>query len=567
MSAISHQTPSDSIIPAFFRDSRVLQVIGQIIFLIVLVLALSQLLAGVNEQLQAKNLTPNFSFLSNPAGFDIGEKPDWYTRDNTYGEAFIVGIINTLRAVSVGLVATTLLGILFGIFLLSNNWLLRTISRVYVEILRNTPLLVQLFVWYFIVMFSLPQIRDAVAFPQEGRAFFAVRLLLYVVIYFAMRRYVRPFSVDAPRRIALTYGTITTLVAAELAFHFLPESYALGDIGNIGFLLYAGVSILAFVGAWQMLHGGLRFQVLGVIGGQFIAGLLFYFGVWPASGLRLDVYPAVYISIRGFAFPEILPTSRFVEWAAFVAVGLVLAGIMWGYFGRITETTGRVIPRGRYALLAIIGFTLAGWLLVGIEPLPEQIPVNQDGTTVFMPLADAQQQDLLTAEDIKTYTTQPILITLPQERRNRAGILTGFNNATQISPEYMALVLGLVIYTSAFIAEIVRAGIQAVPRGQIEAARSIGLTTSQTLNVVVLPQALRVIIPPLTNQYLNLAKNSSLALAIAFADMFQIMTTSMNQSGQSVTGIVIIMIGYLSMSLVISVVMNLINSRFQLVTR
>ncbi|MCB9455552.1 MAG: ABC transporter permease subunit [Anaerolineaceae bacterium] len=563
MSAISQ--PSRSIIPAFLRDSRVLQVIGQIIFLILLVLALSQLVAGVNEQLQAKNLTPNFSFLNNPAGFDIGEKPDWYTRDNTYLEAFIVGVTNTLRVVSVGLVATTLLGILFGIFLLSNNWLLRTISRAYVEILRNTPLLVQLFAWYFIVMFSLPQIRDAIAFPQEGRAFIAVRLLLYVVVYFAMRRYVRPFSVDAPRRIALTYGTITTIVAAELAFHFLPESY--GDLTNVSFLAYAAVSIVGFVVAWFYLHGNLRWPILGVVGGQFLAGLLFYFGVLPNSGFRLDVYPAIYISIRGFAFPEILPTNRFVAWAVFVTVGLVLAGIMWGYFGRITETTGRVIPRGRYALLAIIGFTVAGWLLVGIEPLPTQVPVDQDGTIVLMPLEEARTQDLLSAEDVRLYSTQPILLTLPQERRNRGGVLTGFNNATQISPEYMALLLGLVIYTSAFIAEIVRAGIQAVPRGQIEAARSIGLSTAQTLNMIVLPQALRVIIPPLTNQYLNLAKNSSLALAIAFADMFQIMTTTMNQSGQSVTGITIIMIGYLTMSLVISLVMNLVNSRFQLVTR
>ncbi|MCB9450695.1 MAG: ABC transporter permease subunit [Anaerolineaceae bacterium] len=565
MSAISQ--PSNSFIPAFLRDSRVLQAIGQFVFLILLVLAISQLVAGVNEQLQAKNLTPNFSFLNNPAGFDIGEKPDWYTRDNSYGEAYIVGVINTLRVVSVGLVATTLLGILFGIFLLSSNWLLRTISRAYVEILRNTPLLVQLFVWYFIVMFSLPQIRDAIALPPEGRAFIAIRLIAYVVEYLAVRRYVRRFLVDAPRRIVLMYGSIAAIVVTEIAFHFLPESYALGDFVNSGFLVYVAISVVAFAAAWFYLHGNLRYQILAIVGGQFFAIMLFYFGVWPASSLRPDVYPAVYISIRGFAFPEILPTNRFVPWVGFVTVGLVLAGIMWAYFGRINETTGRVIPRGRYALISIIGFTVIGWLIVGLEPLPTQIPVDQDGTVVFMPLQDAQEQNLLSPEDVQLYSTQPILINLPQERRNRGGILTGFNDATQISPEFMALFLGLVIYTSAFIAEIVRAGIQAVPRGQIEAARSIGLSTTQTLNMIVLPQALRVIIPPLTNQYLNIAKNSSLALAIAYADLFQIMTTSMNQSGQSVTGIAIIMVTYLSMSLIISLVMNLINSRFQLVTR
>ncbi|MBZ0277488.1 MAG: ABC transporter permease subunit [Anaerolineae bacterium] len=370
----------------------------------------------------------------------------------------------------------------------------------------------------------------------------------------------------------LIYGTIATIVAAELAFHYLPDSYALGNFSNVGFLVYAVVSVGAFAAAWFYLQGNLRFKILGVLAGQFLAGLLFYLGILPDSGIPRDIYPgdiypAVYISIRGFVFPEILPTSRFAGWAIFVTLGLTLAGMMWAYFGRITETTGRVIRRGLYALIAIIGFTVIGWGIVGIEPLPEQVPVNQDGTIVYMSLDQAREQNLLSEQDVRLYSTQPVLVTLPQERRNRGGILTGFDNATQISPEYMALVIGLVIYTSAFIADIVRAGIQAVPRGQIEAARSIGLTTTQTLNMVVLPQALRVIIPPLTNQYLNLAKNSSLALAIAFGDMFQIMTTTMNQSGQSVTGISIIMIGYLTISLVISLVMNLVNSRFQLVTR
>jgi general L-amino acid transport system permease protein len=113
----------------------------------------------------------------------------------------------------------------------------------------------------------------------------------------------------------------------------------------------------------------------------------------------------------------------------------------------------------------------------------------------------------------------------------------------------------------------VRAGILAVPRGQLEAARALGLSYSQLLQMVVLPQALRVIIPPLTNQYLNLAKNSSLAIAISFADVYQVMNTVGNQSGQSVTSIIIVMLAYLVMSLVISAVMNWVNGRFQLVTR
>jgi general L-amino acid transport system permease protein len=131
----------------------------------------------------------------------------------------------------------------------------------------------------------------------------------------------------------------------------------------------------------------------------------------------------------------------------------------------------------------------------------------------------------------------------------------------------MALLLGLVVYTSSFIAEIVRAGIQAVSYGQIEAARALGLSQAQVLRMVVLPQALRVIIPPLGNQYLNLSKNSSLGIGIGFAEIFGVSSTIMNQSGQTITGFTIVMLSYLALSLTISAVMNWVNSRFQLVTR
>jgi general L-amino acid transport system permease protein len=131
----------------------------------------------------------------------------------------------------------------------------------------------------------------------------------------------------------------------------------------------------------------------------------------------------------------------------------------------------------------------------------------------------------------------------------------------------MALFIGLVIYTSAFIGEIVRAGIQAVPYGQLEASRALGLSGWQMLRLVVLPQALRVILPPLSSQYLNLAKNSTLATAIAYADAYSVGQTIMNTSGQSVPGFIIILITYLTMSLIIATIMNIVNSRFQLVTR
>jgi general L-amino acid transport system permease protein len=324
--------------------------------------------------------------------------------------------------------------------------------------------------------------------------------------------------------------------------------------------LYLIVSLILLAAAWRA-PGHLRWLVLGAAGGQLIGGLLFYFGITPTGGLRLELYPAVYMSIRGFVFPQFLATSRFAEWLAFVAVGIALAGMMWVYFGRITETTGRPIPRAWYGFLAVVGFALVGWLVVGTQPTPSEITVKKDDQPVTLTLADARKDNLLTLQDEQLYSTQPVLFILPQ----RTGLR--IENGVEISPEYMFLLIGLVVYTASFIAEIVRAGIQAVPRGQLEASRALGFGTGQTLRMIILPQALRVIIPPLGNQYLNLAKNSSLAIAIAYADLFAVTNTIMNQSGQSVTGMTMVMFTYLAMSLTIASLMGRVNRRFQIVTR
>ncbi len=136
-----------------------------------------------------------------------------------------------------------------------------------------------------------------------------------------------------------------------------------------------------------------------------------------------------------------------------------------------------------------------------------------------------------------------------------------------MTPEFAALVAGLIIYTSAFIAEVVRSGIQAVSKGQWEASSAIGLSRAHTLRLVVLPQALRIIIPPMTSQYLNLTKNSSLAVAIGYPDIVSVVNTTLNQTGQAIEGILIIMAAYLTVSLSISIFMNWYNKRIALVER
>ena len=497
MAAIQPRTKS---LISYVRDIRVLQIIGQIIFAIILIAAVYGLPASIFSALSERNLTPNLTFLQNRAGFDIGEKPEWYSASSTYWEAYTVGFANTIRIVVAGLVLSTVIGIFLGIFLLSANWLLRTISYVTVEFLRNTPLLVQLFIWYFVVMLSLPTFQQSLAIPQEGYTAIPLRFFAYIVIGLVVWRVLRRFSSEARALVLLAI-------------------IALGEDGA-------------------------------------------RYGMIPSNALRLELQPWVFFNIRGFAFPEILPTGRFAEWLAFVALGAAVAFILWIFLGRVTETTGQKFPRVWYGFLAVAILAVVGWAVISAEPTPSAIPVTSaEGQPTLMSIEEARAAELLTPQDELAYARSPLIFRLPEKTNFR------YTVGTQISPEYMALLLGLTIYTSAFIAEIVRAGILAVPKGQVEAARALGLSYSDVLRMIILPQALRVIIPPLGNQYLNLTKNSSLAIAIAYADLFQITATIMNQSGQSVTGMSMVMLTYLILSLIIAAIIERANRRFQLVTR
>lgn len=540
------------------RDTRVLQIVGQIIFAVLLIAALYGLITSILAALAAQNLTPNLNFLQNRAGFPIGEAPPWYSANESYWTAYTIGLTNTLRIVLLGLLLSTVVGILVGIFLLSNNWLVRTISKVYVELLRNTPLLVQLFIWYFVVMLSLPAFQQSIALPQEGYTFIPIRVGLYLLagLYlYSMLGRIPPQQHE--RRAMIVPAFFAAVAVIELGFWVLSRTTP-DDPRLPLFVLVSGVVLLVLA----VVAKNIRPAALGALIGLIIGAALFFTRIIPDNTLRLELQPWIMLNIRGFAFPELLPTSRMVEWLAFVAVGVALAFILWIYLGRVTETSGQRFPRFIYAILSIAVFAVVGWLLVSAEPAPTAIPVkNADGQTVLMTRDEAREAGLLTLEAEQVYAQAPLLFRLPTRNNFR------FTSGSTITPEYLALLLGLTIYTSAFIAEIVRAGILAVPRGQVEAARALGLNYSDLLRLVILPQALRVIIPPLGNQYLNLTKNSSLAIAIAYSDLFQITTIIMNQSGQSVTGMMMVMLTYLILSLIIAAVMSRANRRFQLVTR
>jgi general L-amino acid transport system permease protein len=253
--------------------------------------------------------------------------------------------------------------------------------------------------------------------------------------------------------------------------------------------------------------------------------LLIWYGLFtellPGVRQAINVGGLLFISQRGFRFawPEAHPAWGAALWT--LAIGLVLALVWRAIARRRQAATGLQWPVGWPAALLIIGLPMAVWALYGAP------------TTLEIP--------------------------------KLAGF--DFRGGRVVSPEFMALVIGLVTYTAAFIAEVVRAGILAVDRGQTEAAMSLGLSPGQRLRLVTLPQALRVIIPPLTSQYLNLTKNSSLAVAIGYPDLVAVANTSMNQTGQALEAIAILLAVYLTISIAISVFMNWYNARVRLVER
>jgi general L-amino acid transport system permease protein len=201
---------------------------------------------------------------------------------------------------------------------------------------------------------------------------------------------------------------------------------------------------------------------------------------------------------------------------------MLVAGVVSRALKIQQDRTGQQSPRLLIAVVVVLVSALAGWLVLSPNPLA---------------------------------------ITIPEFQR------FNFQGGMQLTPEFAALLIGLTMYTGAFIAENVRAGIQGVTKGQKEAARALGLTPGQSMRLVILPQALRIIIPPTTSQYLNLTKNSSLAIAIAYADLFSVTRTIFNQTGQTVQIIGLIMVSYLTISLTTSLIMNIYNRQVRLVER
>jgi len=377
-----------------WRDDRFWRIALQVLAVLGFLLVVGVLGSNLNRNMQQLGIKFGFGFLGNAASFDISESLIPYESSDPYSRVLLAGLLNSLRVIILAIALTTGLGIAGGIASFSENWLLRKLSRVYVEVVRNTPLLLQLFFWYFAVFFSLPKLSEKIEWP--------------------------------------------------------------GPI----FLSKRGIYI-----------------------------------PWPANS------PAAWM------------------WLAVVLVGAIGAVLLWRWRTKIMVERA---ASGQQELIMLTVMGIAGIIII-IFGLGWQRPeVTETGS---------------------------------------------IEGGLRLTIEYAGVLAGLIVHTGAFIAEIVRGGIQSVAKGQWEAARSLGLKSGLAMRLVVFPQALRVIVPSLNSQYINLAKNASLALAIGYPDLYSVVNTTFNQTGRPIEVILLFMITYLILDLIISFSMNLLNKAVQVKER
>ena len=428
------------------------------------------------ENMQARNIPTNFDFWHATAGFDINQSVIAYSSTSTYGRAFFVGLINTLIVAFIGIVLASLLGFSIGVARLSQNWLTARLAAGYVEIIRNTPLLLQLLFWYNAVLKPLPGPRQSLTAPAV--------------------------ALQAPDTRSAAIAIVCAIVAI-LSFYAARKGIARGAMRLVAL---AATSILGFCALAIGLFGIPETKLSSASHGL----------------IALSQGSSLFLNNRGLYLPDPVPAAGFLPMVIALIVCAAGAFLFYMFARRRQAETGKILP---VAQLASGGAVLVIAFIWAVSGPPVSLEYAQ---------------------------------------------LRGFNftGGLRVYPEFVALVLGLVIYTAAFIAEIVRAGILAVSKGQSEAALALGLRQSCVLKLVVIPQALRVIIPPLTNQYLNLTKNSSLAVFIGFPDLVQIFAgTVLNQTGAAVQVIAITMAVYLVISLATSLIMNIYNRRMALVER
>lgn len=526
----------------FWRDSRVLGVLLQIAFVSLFSLSAYFILANINENLDelgpAQFLCRDGSsqrrcaldFLSTDAQFDIAESVVDYVPDDSYWDAIRVGILNTAKAAGFGIILATILGTLTGIARLSANWLVSNIAKWYIEIIRNTPLLLQLFFLYFVFLLGLPGNEEAI--QPFG-----------LPIYFSQRGMNFPEIVFMSSWATWLAFIVLGIVQAQVLWIILGQREELtGRIVNRP--RWAIISFLIVISIGWVVAGSVSKNEAILVARAARVRDMDDLGDLVTRRLGID----------GLNELELELNSGGITQADVDAAALTICAI------RESESevnfTSQLRSRG------------IPYSSPNRSDRPDQaIAAYAEGVCeIFVaPTATlAAERDLLETSDLQ------LIVGIPEApARIDVPVLEGFNfvGGSKLTTEFTAILVALVLFTAAYIAEIVRAGIMAVSKGQSEAARALGLSEGQRLRLIVLPQALRVIIPPLTSQYLNLTKNSSLALAVAYPDLFQVINTIINQSGRSIQPILLMAIVYLSFSIAISLFLNWYNARIALVER
>lgn len=382
---------------SLLNNPRVRAIIYQVLLLAGLAYFFFSIVSNALNNMEARGIKSGFDFLFTAAGFDILMTLVPYSATSTYGMTFVVGLLNTILVSIVGIFFATVLGFFIGVAYFSNNWLIKRLSVVYVEIFRNIPLLLQVFFWYFAVLASLPSTRD---------------------------------------------------------------SLSLGEI--------------------------------------------------------------IFLNVRGLYLPDLIggAGSSVVYGSVVVAIGAIIFLKRWAK--KRQDDTGEQFALVPASIGLLIGLPLITLFIMGV-PFTWEFPA-----------------------------------------------LRGFNFSGGITviPELMALTIALSVYTGAFIAEAVRAGVQSVPHGQTEAARSLGLREKRIMSLIIVPQAMRVIVPLLNSEYQSLVKNSTLATAIGYPDLFTVFVgTSLNQTGQAIEIVFMTMAVYFVINMTISFLMNRFNASVALVER
>jgi general L-amino acid transport system permease protein len=379
----------------WYNNPTIRSIVTQVVLVVVVLGTIAWLANNTVNNLRERGIASGFGFLGKRAGFDISTFLATNS-DSTYGYMLLGGLVDTIVVSLLAIVIATIFGVIVGVARLSQNWLVRMIATVYVELFRNIPPLLVLLFWYLAVIAALPNIRDAI-----------------------------------------------------------------------------------------------------------------------------QILPGVSLSNRGFFMPRPVPGEGFVWTLGAVVIGLLLAWALHRWARARQMRTGQPFPSFWAGVGVVVVVTLVVFVATG-APLGIEVPA-----------------------------------------KSRFNI----NGGWTLSPEFATMFIGLGVYTASFIAEIVRSGIMSVSHGQTEAARALGLRSGSVLRLVVMPQALRVILPPLASEYLNITKNSSLALAVGYADLVSVGNNVLNPTGQSIEVVAIWMAFYLGLSVIISVAMNWFNARIALTER